>query len=207
MPAVNTARRWGTACGAVALACGLGLGAGAASAQTASKGDASRGATRAAACAACHGASDRAPVAGTPSLAGQQQEFLVLQMFLFREGLRDVPQMAGMFTGLADRDLTDIATYFASQKPLQRSGRRDPKRHTRGADLAKGMGCGSCHLPDYRGQQQVPRIANQREDYLVLAMKAYRDNQRAGSDTSMNGVLYQVPDGDIQLLAHYLAHY
>ena len=68
------------------------------------------------------------------------------------------------------------------------------------------MGCGSCHLPDYRGQRQVPRLANQREDYLVAAMKAYRDNKRAGTDTSMNAVLYRVRDGDIQALAHYLAH-
>ena len=62
-------------------------------------------------------------------------------------------------------------------------------------------------MSDYRGQQHVPRIANQREDYLVLALKAYRDNKRSGSDTSMNAVLYQVSDADIQALAHYLAHY
>ena len=68
------------------------------------------------------------------------------------------------------------------------------------------MGCGSCHLPDYRGQQQVPRLANQPEDYLVAAMKAYRDNKRTGTDTSMNAVLYRVSDSDIQALAHFLAH-
>jgi len=36
-------------------------------------------------------------------------------------------------------------------------------------------------------------------------MKAFRDNRRAGTDTSMNGVLYLVPDSDIRALAHYLA--
>ena len=34
-------------------------------------------------------------------------------------------------------------------------------------------------------------LANQREDYLVAALKAYRDNKRTGSDTSMNAVLYR----------------
>jgi cytochrome c553 len=68
------------------------------------------------------------------------------------------------------------------------------------------MACGSCHLGDYSGQRQVPRLAGQREDYLVASMKAYRDNKRVGTDTSMNGILYQVPDSDIQALAHYLAH-
>ena len=143
-----------------------------------------------------------------PSLAGQQPEFLVLQMFLLREGLRDVPQMAGMLKGVTDRELTDMAAYFAGQKPLPGPrGKVDAKRRARGADLAKSMGCGSCHMSDYRGQQQVPRLTHQREDYLAAAMKDYRDNKRSGSDTSMNAVLYQVTDSDIQALAHYLAHY
>lgn len=184
------------------------LAAGATQAQTSSKGDAARGAARAAPCASCHGTSDRAPLANTPSLAGQQQEFLVLQMFLLREGLRDVPQMAGMFKGVTDRELADMAAYFTGQKPFSGPrGKVDQKRRARGAELAKSMGCGTCHMADYRGQQQVPRITHQREEYLAAAMKDYRDNKRAGTDTSMNAVLYQVADSDIQALAHYLAHY
>jgi len=76
----------------------------------------------------------------------------------------------------------------------------------RGAALARDRGCGSCHLPDYRGQKHVPRLDNQPEDYLLAAMKAYRDNTRAGSDTSMNAALYQVGDDDLRALAHFLAH-
>jgi cytochrome c553 len=202
------AARRGTFRRVAALACVLALAAGAAPAQTSSKGDAARGAAKAAPCASCHGTSERAPLANTPSLAGQQQEFLVLQMFLLREGLRDVPQMAGMFKGVTDRELTDMAAYFAIQKSFAGPrGKVDPKRRARGAELAKSMGCGTCHMADYRGQQQVPRITHQREDYLAAAMKDYRDNKRSGSDTSMNAVLYQVADGDIQALAHYLAHY
>jgi cytochrome c553 len=68
------------------------------------------------------------------------------------------------------------------------------------------MGCGSCHLQDYRGQKQVPKLSNQLEDYLVASMQAYRDNKRAGPDTSMNGILYRMPNSDIRALAHYLAH-
>lgn len=208
MASLVTAWRLPASCRAIALACVLSLAAGASSAQASSKGDAARGAARAASCAACHGTPERAPAAGTPSLAGQQQEFLVLQMFFLREGLRDVPQMAGMLKGVTDRELTDMAAHFAGQKPPgPAAAKPDPKRRARGAQVANAMGCGSCHMSDYRGQQQVPRIANQREDYLVLAMKAYRDNKRSGSDTSMNGVLYQVTDSDIQALAHYLAHY
>jgi len=183
---------------------GLACVAGAALAQ--SKADPARGAVKAQACGACHGTPERAPLPLTPSLAGQQEEFTVLQMFLLREGVRNVPQMAGMLSGFSDLDLVDVAAYFARQTPPRSNTKPDPGLRARGAALSKAMGCGSCHLADYRGQKQVPLLSNQREDYLVTSLKAYRDNRSTGPDTSMNGVLYRMPDGDIQALAHYLAH-
>jgi cytochrome c553 len=114
--------------------------------------------------------------------------------------------MAELFKGVTDRDFADIGAYFARQAPPRGASRRDPGLHARGAVIARSLGCGSCHLPDYRGQKHVPRIDNQPEDYLVAAMTAYRDNKRSGSDTSMNAALYRVPDGDLRALAHYLAH-
>jgi cytochrome c553 len=199
----HAARQGHLICRAVFLGVALGFASTPAAGQ---KADAARGASKAGACAGCHGAPQALPLAGMPILAGQQQEFLVLQMFLMREGLRDVPQMTGMLKDFSDSDLTDVAAYFASQKlPASRS-ERDPKLHARGAALAHAMGCGSCHLAGYQGQRQIPRIARQREDYLASTMKAYRDNKRSGSDTSMNSIMYQTSDGDIDALAHFLAH-
>ena len=171
-----------------------------------SKGDPARGETKAKACAACHGEAGRAPLPLSPWLDGQLEEVTVLQLVLIREELRKVPQMAGMLDKLAEPDFMDIAAYYARRAPPRASGKRDPEKHARGAAIAKAMGCGSCHLGDYSGQKQVPRIANQREDYLAFTMKAYRDNRRTGADTSMNGILYRVPDADIEALAHFLAH-
>lgn len=205
MQRLDTARRTGVIHRAVASGCIVALIAGAAYAQ--SKADPVRGAAKSAACAACHGTPERPPLAGMPTLAGQQEQFLVLQMFLMREGLRDVPQMTGTLKDFSDRDLDDVAAYFARQKPPRLATEANPKLRETGAALAKGMACGSCHLGDYSGQRQVPRIAGQREDYLAATMKAYRDNKRAGTDASMNGILYQLPDGDIEALAHYLAHH
>jgi len=171
-----------------------------------SKGDPVRGEEKAKACAVCHGEGNRAPLPLTPWLAAQQKEATELQLFLIREGLREVPQMAGMLKDVSDYDFFDLAAYYVRQAPPRASGVADPALRARGAALAKSMGCGSCHLGDYSGQKQVPRIANQREDYLAASLKAYRDNKRVGADTSMNSAMYKVPDGDIQALAHYLAH-
>ena len=200
----DTARRTGVIRRAVILGCAVALAAGSCFAQ--SRTDPSRGAAKTAPCGACHGLPQRPPLAGMPSLAGQQEPFLVLQMFLMREGLRDVPQMAGTLKDFSDRDLDEVAAYFSRQKPARGKSSGKPKLHASGAALARGMACGSCHLGDYTGQRQVPRLANQREDYLAATMRAYRDNKRISTDTSMNRVLYQVPDGDIEALAHYLAH-
>ncbi len=168
-------------------------------------GDAARGAAKTAACTSCHGTADRPPLPGMPTLAGQQPAFLVSQLFFMREGLRVVPAMAGLFKDFSDRDLEDVAAYFSAQKPSPNGGKRDPQLYERGAALSRGMGCGSCHLADYRGQRHIPRITHQREDYLALTLRAYRDDQRAGADTSMNAAMYQATNSDIRALAHYLA--
>ena len=39
------------------------------------------------------------------------------------------------------------------------------------------------------GQDNVPRIANQREDYLLKALRGYKDNSRRGYDASMSDVI------------------
>ena len=172
-----------------------------------SKADPSRGAGKAATCVACHGSPQAAPPPGMPALGGQQAEFMVLQLILIREGLRDVPLMAGLLKGFSDGDLADVSAYFAGQAPPPWSGRADPKLNARGAELAKAMGCGSCHMGNFEGQRQVPRITGQREDYLASTLKAYRDNTRTGIDTSMNNAMYKVTDDEIRALAHYLAHH
>lgn len=189
---------------AIAAACTV-AAAGASQAPTPE--EARRGAARAQPCAECHGAPGRAPLPDTPTLAGQQAEFLVAQMFFMREGLREVPQMAGMLKAFTDPDLTDVAAYFALQTPPDIQTRPDPKLYALGERISVSMGCGSCHHADYRGQRQVPRLTNLHEDFLFSTMKAYRENRRVGTDTNMNAILARLPDNDIRALAHYLAHF
>jgi cytochrome c553 len=187
------------------IALSLAVCAAPAHAQTPFKGDAAKGAVKAQPCLACHGAKGQPAAANTPSLGGQPPEYLVLQMFLFREGLRDVPPMRGVLKGVTDAEFNDIAAYFAAQQPATKKSKADPKLRARGGEIAAGMGCGSCHMSDYTGQREVPRLAGQAEDYLVLSMQAYRDNKRVGTDTNMNGIMSRVNDADIRALAHFFA--
>jgi cytochrome c553 len=85
------------------------------------------------------------------------------------------------------------------------TGKLDPKLAQRGLERAKALRCGVCHLADFQGQNQVPRLAAQREAYMVAEMRAYRDDKRKGGDTIMAAALYGVSDADIEALAHFLS--
>ncbi|MCX8134810.1 MAG: c-type cytochrome [Roseococcus sp.] len=159
-------------------------------------------------CVACHGPAGVSAVPLTPSLAGQQADFLALQMILFREGLRQVPAMAEPVRGLTDQQILDIAGWFAAQPsaPKPDRGPRDEALARRGAELSAARNCNACHLTDYAGRANVPRINHQREDYLVHSLTQYRDNLRVGADTQMNGLMHGLSNADIRAIAHYLAH-
>jgi cytochrome c553 len=52
----------------------------------------------------------------------------------------------------------------------------------------------------------MPRLAAQREDYLLYSMRQFVSNQAVGRDTIMAASLHGMTDADLQALAHYLAH-
>lgn len=136
-------------------------------------------------CQACHGPQGNSSNPRIPALAGQPKTFLENQLVLIREGLRDIPQMKGSLDGLADADLIVLAQYFAAQTPTPPVGEVDAERFQRGQTLAHSMLCGTCHLPDYKGRDQIPRLAGQHERFLRTVMEEYRDHPGPGRDTVM----------------------
>ena len=143
-------------------------------------------------------------MAAVPSLAGQPKTFLETQLILFREGVRASPQMQPFARDLSDADVSMLSAFYAKQPVQPSSARADPALTKRGRELARKLECGGCHAADFSGRDQMARLAGQREDYLIEAMQAYRDNRRTG-DTTMAAVLYGVPDADIRALAHFLS--
>jgi len=170
--------------------------------------DAARGGTLAGhACTNCHGANGRSQTEGIPSLAGQPADFIVTQMILFREGIRQVPAMNAFAANLPDADIVDLAAFFAAMPPGPPDDRRprDPALFAAGQALSGPRHCATCHVSDYGGRAQIPRVAAQREDYLVHALTDYRNGTRVGADPQMNSAVYRLSDADIAALAHYLA--
>jgi cytochrome c553 len=158
-----------------------------------------------AACAACHGPGGNAANPEWPSIAGQPRLFIENQLVLIREGLREVPSMKAVMGGLGDEALIALARHYAALPavPLPITVQRELR--LRGAEISRQALCGTCHLADYTGQNQVPRLAGQNEAYLRASLKQFRDHPGPGRDTIMAATLQGMSDADLAALAHYLA--
>ena len=156
-------------------------------------------------CAACHGADGNSQIKDFPSLAGQPRVFLENQLVMIREGIREIPAMKGTLDGVSDADIAALAKHYASLPVKSTPGAQNTGLFERGRQLASDMRCGMCHLPNYQGREQMPRLAGQREDYLLHSMRQFRSNQAVGRDTLMAAALYGVSDQDLQAMAHFLA--
>jgi cytochrome c553 len=156
-------------------------------------------------CAGCHGEDGNSKIEKIPSLAGQPAFFVLNSLFLMREGVRKVDAMAPLVKDLTDADLDGLSKHYAAL-PAKASGEKvDAALAQKGAAVATQRGCGSCHLPTLAGQEQMPRLAKQRIDYLVPTLKSYRDAPRPGADTAMSAAIAGASDDDIAALANYAA--
>jgi cytochrome c553 len=163
---------------------------------------------RAAPCLACHGERGQSETENTPSLGAQQPPYALIQLFMFREKLRAFEPMNEMAKALTDDDLRTFSDFIGKlpkPKPAPPADVGDPVRMQRGEALAQQNRCNSCHNTDFSGKDNVPRIADQREDYLAKTMREYKDNSRHGYDGSMAEVLQPVTTEQIADLAYFLA--
>ena len=81
-------------------------------------GNAAAGKSKAAqVCAACHGPEGNKPTAPeNPVLAGQHQDYLVKALKDYKSGKRNNAVMKGFAAALSNRDIEDLAAWFAGQK-------------------------------------------------------------------------------------------
>jgi cytochrome c553 len=159
-------------------------------------------------CASCHGAGGVSATTEVPSLAGQHSFYAITQLFLFRAERRTNPVMAAVAKGMSDADLRAYAELIGKLPPAPpyEPLPADPERMARGAALAAKNRCASCHGDDYAGDQQVPRVAGQREDYLAKTLAEFKSGARIGYTAAMNETLATVDARELPDLAHYLAH-
>jgi len=88
-------------------------------AATATAADINAGATKAKeVCQACHGLDGNSQVPDYPKLGGQQPDYLAKALRDYKSGLRKNPIMAGFAGTLSEKDIENVAAYYASQPPV-----------------------------------------------------------------------------------------
>jgi cytochrome c553 len=126
---------------------------------------------------------------------------------MFRERLRLSEPMNAMANELSDDDLQSMAGAIAAlppPEPLADPG--DAARLGQARALIEQNHCNICHRADFSGQENVPRLADQREDYLLKTMRDYKSGARHGYDATMAEVLQPISDAELVDFAYYLSH-
>lgn len=163
------------------------------------------------ACAECHGENAEgqsiAPrtIEGQsvfPRLAGQHADYLMRQISVIQNQLRDAPVMHGIVRQLSEDEKKALAVYLESL-----SGELTAEQKKAAAKVAIEL-CSSCHGP--AGQSvapQFPRLAGQQQLYLVAQLRALKSKTRADPEAHdfMWGVAGTLDDSLIRGLAEYYA--
>jgi cytochrome c553 len=167
-------------------------------AKTPAAGNQAAGKKAAAACGACHGDLGVSGNPATPSLAGQDAQYLAAALQAYKDGSRKDESMKGPVADLDERTTKDIAAYYAAQQPQAVSVRRP-------LTLAEWTErCDRCHGVNGNSTEPLmPRLAAQRADWLEQMLHAYRTGAR--KSTAMAAMSALMSEGDVKDLSAYYA--
>jgi cytochrome c553 len=160
------------------------------------KGDAAAGEPKTAVCGGCHGSHGVSTDAATPSLASEDPQYLTQAIKAYRT-TRKHALMARLVANLSDQDIDNIVAFYTTQKSRPAEN---------GETLLKEITdkCNRCHAGDINNPAlAIPIINGQDKDYLVLALRAYRDGKRGNS--LMHNMSVPYADSIIESIASYYA--
>jgi cytochrome c553 len=155
-------------------------------------------------CASCHGQAGTPQSPATPTIWGQQADYLKKQLTDYKNGDRDSQIMTSIAGGLSEHDIASIADYLAAAKwPAAASAIADA--NTAPAAIAT---CQACHQAALTGGPGpagfAPRLAGQSAAYLASAMQAYASGERANNET-MSALMKNLSAADMKSIAAYLS--
>ena len=156
-------------------------------------GDPAAGEALSAMCGGCHGAHGVSVDSATPSLAGQDADYLGKAIRSYRT-TRQNWGMQRYIANLSDKDIDNIVAFYASQQP--KAGDQIPSSTQ---ELAAK--CNQCHDQDSSPAMNAPKMNGQDKDYLVMALRAYRDGKR--ESTTMHNMSFPYSNAIIDGLASW----
>jgi cytochrome c553 len=166
-------------------------------------------------CGTCHGLGGEGAPGGVPRLAGQNTEYMVHALSLFKAGTRTSVIMQPIAVGLSDTQMRALAVYFGQRKapiPNSRSA-GSPVLVQAGKQLAETGStnvapCFSCH--GARGQGTGPRfpgITGQPAQFVIDRIHEFQARARNAvpQPGTMTAVAAMMREDQIQAAAAYLS--
>jgi len=160
------------------------------------RGDPKAGEALSTACGGCHGAHGVSRDAQTPSLAGQDFDYLVKATKAYWT-IRKNWSMQRYVAGLSEKDVDDITAYYVLQEPRAAEAMPTPTE-----ELAAK--CNRCHDDDSNPSMVAPKMRGQDKDYLVMALRNYRDDGDRES-TTMHRMSFPYSNAMIESIASWYA--
>lgn len=157
-------------------------------------------------CAACHGEDGNSTNPLYPILAGQSWRYIYIELQDFQAGRRTDPVMSPMAADLTKEEMMTLGNWFAAQKPKPNGFKADPAKVAAGIKVADATLCSMCHLGDFIGQNEIPRVAGQHYAYVVKQLKDFKNKTRTNDGGNMTSVAGTLSDADIDNLANYIAN-
>ncbi len=190
-------------------------------------GDPQAGATKAGACAACHGLDGNATdPALYPRIAGQSERYIARQLALFKSGERVNAIMQPFAMALSAQDMRDIGAYYATQKSgagiaddtvVAEGPNKGMKFYAIGEKLYRSgdasreiPACMACHSPSGAGNPgpAYPHVGGQQAWYTARRLQEYRTGTTTEKDPALFNIMHAVAkpltDEEIQALASYM---
>ena len=164
-------------------------------------------------CADCHGPAGNIDTPEVPDLAGQNPLYTFKQLADYKEGTRGSPIMGEAVKPLSEKDMADLAAFYASLLPAPAASVVPPEAAavlalTRVGDGARLMpACDACHGPRGAGDggsYGVPKLSGQKFDDMATQLTTFRSGERANDVyRAMRAVCRHLTDSEIAGLAAY----
>ena len=100
--------------------------------------------------------------------------------------------------------MNNLAAYFSSIKRTT-TYQTQAENLVIGPELANKYNCTQCHGPKLLGLQHIPRVAGQQHEYLIIQLRGFKAQTRSDMDGNMSSAAANLNDGDIAVLADYIA--
>jgi len=114
--------------------------------------------------------------------------------------------MTPVAKAIATRDeMMALGNFFAGQKPKPVDFKPDPARVDKGRKTSDTTLCPMCHLGEFKGQNEIPRVAGQWPQYVIKQLQDFKAKRRTNDGGNMTSVSSTLSDDDIENLAHYIA--